>query len=132
MVIEDVHVIDTHPLEALIQAGHQVFARAEVAVGTRPHVPARLGGDDQFVTIGAQVLPQDPTKGRLCRSGRGTVVVGQVEVRDAQVEGAMNHGPGVFKGVDAAKVVPEPQRDRGQLEAALSAAVIGHGVVAGG
>src|SRR6266446_4801452 len=48
MRVEDVDVLQAHPLQALVEAGQQVLSRAPDAVRTRPHVPAGLRGDDQL------------------------------------------------------------------------------------
>ena len=53
-----------------------------------------------------EVEAEDLAEVALGAAGRGTVVVGEVEVGDAQVECAADHGAAVFKGVDTAKVVP--------------------------
>ena len=64
-------------------------------------------------------------------AGRRTVVVGEVEVCDAEVESAACDGPSVLELVDAAEVLPPPKRYRGELEAAFACAVVGHCVVTG-
>ena len=75
--IEDVHVVQPHALQALVQAGQHVFARAAtLAIRTRPHVPARLAGDDEFVPVGSKVAPQVFTKIGFGAAGRRAVVVG--------------------------------------------------------
>ena len=48
-MVENVHVIQAHAFEALVEAGDQVFARAPIPIGTVPHVVARLGRNDQFI-----------------------------------------------------------------------------------
>ena len=37
VAVKDVDVLKAHPLQALVQAGDQVLARAQIPVGTRPH-----------------------------------------------------------------------------------------------
>ena len=54
--VEDVHVVEAHPRQALVEAGEEVLARAPVAVGAGPHVVARLRGDHQLVPVGPEVL----------------------------------------------------------------------------
>ena len=89
--VEEVHVIEVHPFQALVQARHQVFAGAPFAVGTGPHVIARLGGDEQLVAEGGEGLAHDHPERFLGRPVGRTVVVGEVEVDDAVVEGVMGH-----------------------------------------
>ena len=49
---------------------------------------------------------------------------------DAEVEGAADDRATRLERTDAAEVLPEPERDRGQREAAPPAAVVAHPVVA--
>ena len=61
---------------------------------------------------------------------RRAVVVGKVEVRDAEVERAADgRALGVEQAV-VAEVLPEAEREQRQLEAAATAAAVGHRVVA--
>ena len=128
--IEDVDVVETHPAEALVEAGEKVLARAVVAVWSRPHVVAGLGRDDQLVAIASQVRPEDPPEVRLGRPGRRAVVVGKVEVGDTAVERPEHGGPLRGERSVVAEVLPEPEGDRGQVEAARADPSIGHRVVA--
>ena len=87
VTVEDIDVGEPHPLQRLVQRGEEVFARAKVAMRARPHGIARLGRDDQLVAIGAEVFAENPTEGFLGRARDGPVVVREVEVGDAEVEG---------------------------------------------
>src|SRR4029077_16128272 len=58
------------------------------------------------------------------------VVVREIEVRDAEVEGAAQDRPARLDGALVPEVPPEPERDRRQLQAAAPAAVVGHVLVA--
>ena len=62
MGIEDVDVVETHPAEALVEAGEQVLARSADAIGAWPHVVAGLGRDDQLVPMAAEVGPEDAAR----------------------------------------------------------------------
>jgi hypothetical protein len=75
-----------------------------------------------------QILGEDLAEGVLGAARGWAVVVGQVEVRDAEVEGPAGHGAAVLERVHAAEVVPEPERDGGQLDATPAAASVEHGV----
>src|SRR5699024_9277170 len=89
-----------------------------------------LRGDDELVAVGTQVLAQQPAEVRLGRSGRRAVVVGQVEVRDAEVEGPADDVALVAEGDVVTEVVPKSQR-QGRKEGAGSAdRAVGHRVVA--
>ena len=65
VAVEDVHIVQPHALEALVEAGDQVLARSPLAVGAGPHVVAGFAGDHQLVAVAAQVLGQDSAKGLL-------------------------------------------------------------------
>ena len=130
MVVEDVDVLQARAAERLVQAGGEVLQRAEVAVGAVPHPPARLGRDDELVAVGPQVLGEHPPEVGLGAAGGRAVVVRQVDVGDAQVEGPPQDRPLAVQGAVVAEVVPQAEGDRGQVEAAAPAAAVGHGLVA--
>ncbi len=130
MGVKDVHVLEAHAPEALIEAGQNVLARAPLAIGPRPHAEPRLGGDDHLVAVGGHVLVHDPAKGLLGRAGRRAIVVRQVEMGDAQVKGAPHHGAGVLERVHAAKVVPKPEGDGRQEEPAHPTPPVRHRSIA--
>ena len=66
----------------------------------------------------------------LGRAVRRAVVVGQVEVGDAEVEGAAHDRAAVLERPVAAEVLPEAERHRRQLQPAAAAAAVLHAVVA--
>ena len=83
VMVEDVDVVEPHARERLVEGSEQVLARAQVTVGARPHVPSRLGGDDEFVAVGAEVFAHvAPEVGLRATRGRA-VIIGQVEVGDS-------------------------------------------------
>ena len=129
VAVEDVHVLQPHALEALVEAGDQILARPPLAIRPGPHVVARFGRDDQLVAIRTQVLRHHAPEVLLGGAGRRSVVVGEVEVCDAEVEGAQHHGAPVLVGIDAAEVVPQPQRHRRQQQPAAPRAAIEHAAI---
>ena len=63
------------------------------------------------------------------RTGWRAVVVGEVEVGEAEIEGAPQHPPG-FVGVGAgAEIMPAAEGDGGKFQAAATAAPVLHGVI---
>ena len=128
--VEDVDIVEPHALEALVEAGDQIFARAEIAVGPGPHVPAGLGRDDQLVAIGTEVAREDAAEILLGRAVGRPVIVGEIEMGDAAVEGAAEHRAAGLEHVDAAEILPEPQRNGGQVEPAPAGAAVGHALIA--
>ena len=133
MVVVDVDVVEAEAIEALVEARQQVLARAQVAVRSGPHVPAGLGRDHQLVAEAGEVLLEDPTGVDLRGAEGRTVVVGEVEVRDAQVEGRAHDGALRLQRLVVAEVVPEAEGHRRQEQPAATAAAVGHApVVASG
>ena len=57
---------------------------------------------------GPEVLRHQPAEIGLCRPVRRSVVVGQVEVGDAEVERPAQDGPLVGQRIDVTEVLPEP------------------------
>src|SRR6185436_268328 len=94
------------------------------------HVVSRLRRDDELVTIGAEVLRVDPAEALLGRPVRRPVVVRQVEVRHATVERAAQHCARALERAVATEVLPEAERDRGQLQPPAPAPPVLHPVVA--
>ncbi|OPZ49786.1 MAG: hypothetical protein BWY91_02983 [bacterium ADurb.BinA028] len=131
VAVEDVDVVDPHPLQRLIQRGQEVFAgAAALPVGPGPHVVAGFGRQDQLVPVGPQIAPEDRAKVALGAAVGRPVVVGQVEVRDTQVEGSAQDRLLALQRDVVTKVVPQAQRDRRQDEAAAATAAHRHPVVA--
>src|ERR1019366_5986037 len=130
MVVEDVHVVETHPGQALIQACQQVLARAQIAVGARPHVPTSLGRDEQLVAVITKVGVKDSPEVAFGGSVRRPVVVLGVEMRFAPTEGASQDGSLGAERPLVAEVLPQSERHTWQQHAASTAAAVGHRVVA--
>ena len=107
--VEDVDIVDAHAAQALVEAGEQVFARAPFAVRPRPHQVAGLGRHDQLVAMAAQIGRAHPAEALLGRARRRAVIVGEVEMGDAQVERPAQHRPAVSNGAGVAEIVPQPE-----------------------
>ena len=131
VAVEDVDVVEAHPAQRLVERGEHVLAgAASLAVGARPHVVARLGRDDQLVAVGPEVLGQVATVVLLGATVGRPVVVGQVEVGHAAVEGpAQDRTLGLLRPV-VAEVLPEPQAQQRQLQPAPAGVAVVVGVVA--
>jgi len=70
----------------------------------------------------AKVLAQHDAEVLLGRAVGRPVVVGQVKVGDAAVEGAADHGAASLEDVGAAKVLPQAERDGRQHQAGAATA----------
>ncbi|MNL26599.1 hypothetical protein D3C87_1481310 [compost metagenome] len=127
--IENIHVIQTHALQALVAGRYQIFAAAPFAIGTGPHVVARLGRDDHFIAVASKIRLQDFAEGSFGAAGWWAVIIGQIEVGNTEVEGAAANGLFGLVRCVVAEIVPQPERDRRQLQASLSAMIVFHGCI---
>ena len=55
-----------------------------------------------------KVIFQNAAEGFFRPTGRGTIVVGEIKMRNAEIKGLSSDGGANLKGVSAAEVVPEP------------------------
>ena len=130
VVVENIHIVQPHALQAPVQAGQQVLAAAPVAVGAVPHQVTGLGGDDQLVAVDAEVVPQNFTKIPLGSARLGAVVVGKVKVGDAVVKCRAAERAHILIRGGVTEIMPQPQRDCGQHKAAGPTAAVGDDLIA--
>ena len=128
--VEDVDVVQAHAPQRLVEGGEKVLPRpTALPVGSWPHLVAGFGGDHQLVAERGEVLVEDGPEVDLRLAVGRAVVVGQVEVRDARVEGATDDLALHPKGLVIAEVLPEAEREGRQQQARASAAAVGHATV---
>ena len=130
MGIEDVHGVEPQPLQALVERCDQTLARVPLAIRARPHIVPGLGGDDDLVAVLAQRLVEDPAEHRLGAAGGRAVVVGQVEVGDAVVDGCLHARAAAVRIGGFAEIVPDTQGDFRQKQAAAAATAVIHRFIA--
>jgi len=128
--VKDIDIVHTQALQALIEAGQHVLARAAaLPVRTRPHVPTGFTGDDQFIAILLEVFTQQAAEVDLGTAIGRAVVVGQVEMVDPQIErGTQQRALGVDRCA-VAEVVPQTQGQCGQYQATTAHAAVRDDVV---
>jgi hypothetical protein len=129
VVVEDVDVVETESRRLWSRLASKYLREPEVAVGSGPHVPTGLGGDDEFVAQAPEVLAEVATEVRFGAAVGRTVVVGEVEMGHAAVEGASKNLLLGVEGSVVAEVLPESERDCGQPDATLAASAVDHVVV---
>src|SRR4029079_6561900 len=105
-------------------------ARAPLAVGPWPHVVARLRGDHELVAVGSQIVREQTPEVLLGRAVGRSVVVGEVEVGDAEVECAPHDGALGLEWEVVAEVVPEAEREHRHLNPAAPRPAVLHLLVA--
>jgi len=113
--VENIDIIEAEAAQALVEGREEIFARAPVAVGAGPHGVAGFFGDDEFVAVRGEIRAEHAAKILFRGVGGRAVVVGEIEVGDAEVEGTQNERATFFVDVDAAEVVPEAEGDRGSF-----------------
>src|ERR1035437_9697837 len=101
-----------------------MLARPVGTVRPVPHQMAGHGRNDQFVAMTDEILHQDATGVFLGGTGRRAVVVGEIEVGDPAVEGAVHDPPSLLEIVNPAEVMPEPEGYGRQEQTGIAAAVI--------
>src|ERR1035441_3689850 len=120
--VEDVDVIEAHALQAVVERGQHILARAADAVRPGPHIPAGLGRDQEFVAQAAEVLAQNLADVLLGRAIGRPVVVCEVEMRYAAIEGSPDDRAPGLEDICPAEVLPQTQRYRRQNDPRTAAA----------
>ena len=105
MVI-DIHIGKAHPLEALIQACHQVLFAAPISIGAWPHIISGFGGNHQLIPVCAEAFCQDTAKILLCCAGLRAVIIGQVKMGNPMVKCGLAHLEHIVKIAIRAKIMP--------------------------
>ncbi len=101
-------MIEPHALERGVAGGGRILVRAPLAMGPLPHPAAGPGEDHGLVAQAGEVGAQDLPERLLGGAGRGPVVVGEVETRDAVVEGGAAGGALALVRRVMAEFVPQP------------------------
>ena len=84
----------------------------------------------KFITVARKIGRQDLREIRFRRTWRRAVVVGEVEMGNAQVKGATANRPAGVKWNVIAEIMPKAQRQRRQLQPAAPALAVSHFIIA--
>ena len=106
-MVEDIHVVESKALQALIQARNQIFPASPVAVRSRPHIVTGFRTDDQFIPISRKLVPQNQTQILLCAPRLRAVIIGQVKMSNAMVKSGKAELFHIFIRSCISKIVPE-------------------------
>ena len=106
VMVEDIHIIQSHTLQALIQAGHQVLFTAPVAVRSGPHIITSLRGNHQFIPVHTQILFQDTSEIFFCSTVYRSIVVRQIKMCDTVVKSGVTHVQHIVKIPIGSEIVP--------------------------
>ncbi len=90
---------------------------------------ARLGGNDQFIAVGLQNQVKYASEILFSRSGRRAIIVGQVKMGDARIEGHLHDLTTILQHIHMPEIVPQAQGDGRQLQTTLATAAVLHGLV---
>lgn len=127
--VENVDVVESHAAQRLVEGGEEVFAGAPITVGAWPHGVAGFGGDDEFVAVGGEIEAEEFAEIFFRGTGRWAVVVGEIKMGDAEIEGAADDGATRGENIDVAEIVPEPEGDERKFDATAAAAAVQGGAV---
>ena len=125
VMVKNVHMIQMHPLQRLLQTGDQIFAAAVVAIGPGPHIVTGLGGNHQLMAVGVPVPIHVDAEITLCLSVGRPIIICQVKMGNAKVKALAKDALLGGKGCDVSEVVPQSQGKRRQHQTASSAAPVG-------
>ena len=85
-MIEDIHILKSHPLQTLVKARQKIFPASPVPVRPGPHVISGFCTDDQLVTVLTQVFLQYSSEIFLRASRPRPVIICKVEMGDPIVK----------------------------------------------
>ena len=128
-MVKDVDIFQPHTLQALIQAGQQIFSAAPVAIGALPHIIPCLCGNDKFIPVRCKIFLQDPPEILLSASRLRPVIVRKIKLRDPVVERSPAKPAHIIIVSRITEVMPQSQRDGRKLQAASPAVLILHGFI---
>src|ERR1039458_8512247 len=83
-------------------------------------LPAGFRRDNQFIPVHAKILTKDGAEVLFGRPVWRPIIIRQIKMDDATVEGAQNYGAPNLEYVSAAEVLPQPKRDKRQHQARMS------------
>ena len=106
VMVEDIHIIQSHALQALIQAGYQILFAAPVAIRAGPHIITGFRGNDQFISIPSQSFCKDPSKIFLRTARYRSIIVCQIKMCNAMVKCCVAHVLHIIKIPIGAEIVP--------------------------
>ena len=88
VVVKNIHILQPHPLQALVQGSSQVLAAAApTTVRARPHLIPGLGADNQLIPVRAQIFLEYAAKVDLCPPRLRPVIISQVKMGHPMVKG---------------------------------------------
>jgi len=128
-MIENIHIIESHALQRLIQTGKKIFSASTVAVRPFPHIIAGFCGDDHFIPVRAEMFFQNLTEIAFCAAGLRPIVVCQIKMGDSIVKCGETHLFHIGINAGITEIVPQSERDCRKQETAFSAAVVFHGFI---
>ena len=106
MMVKNIHIIQPHAFQTLIQTGDQILFRAKIPIRPIPHGVTGFGRNNQFIPIRAKIAFEDGAEVLLRRAGRRPVIIRQIKMRHTAVKRRAQGLPIMLKAVHAAKVVP--------------------------
>ena len=129
MVIENIHVIQLHPFQGGVTACEQILSGTAISIGTLPHIIACLSANQKLFPIRAKISLVQNTEISLRLSIGGTVIVGQIKMGNAQVEGLPKNILHLLLRIPFSEVMPKPQRNRRKIQTGFPRLSIFHAII---
>ena len=85
-MVKNIHIFQTHALQALVKACQKILAAAPVSIRAFPHIIACLCCDDQLITVWHQFFFQDLAEIPFRTSIGRSVIIGKVKLCDTIVK----------------------------------------------
>ena len=109
MGVEQVHIIQLHPLQRLVDARHQILTATPFAIRAGPHIITRLRGYEQLIAVRPEIFVHQPPESLLRTPVRVAVVIGEVEMGNAVVKCIAGDSAAALERGVVTEVVPETQ-----------------------
>ena len=127
MVVENIHIVQIHAFQALVQTGHQILSGPPIAIRSRPHIITSFCGNHHLIPVRRQLFMKNSSEILLCHSfRRSSIIISQIKMRDSMIERAGNDFLLLIQWIFKSKILPQSQRDLWKKQSALSATVVFH------
>ena len=123
-VIKDVYIIQSHSLQALIQACQQILSASPVPVRAIPHQISRFCTDHHLVSVSTHFFPEDSAEVFLCASIYRTVIICQIKMCDSVIKCGKAHLFHILIIIYTTEIMPETKCDRRKHQTAFTAMAV--------
>src|SRR4030095_3756071 len=100
MVIKYIYIVESHALQALIEACKKVLLRTPVTIRSWPHVITCFCRNDELITVSRKIRSQDLSEILFCSTGRWSIVIRKIKMGNAMIECISENASAVLKGIE--------------------------------